>query len=386
MSQIRFLTAGESHGECLAAIVDGVPAGLPLSASEIDLDLARRQEGHGRGGRMRIERDQVRITSGVRGGKTIGSPLTLLIPNRDWANWTMRMAVEGPVEGPVVTAPRPGHADLAGALKFGRKDIRDVLERASARETAARVAVGAVARALLRQFGVRIASHVISIGGVKAKGIPRNWDARVKAASASPVRCADPSASRSMVKAIDRAIKMRDTLGGVVEANASGLAAGLGSYTQWDARLGSRISAAVMGIQAVKGVSVGDAFGIAGVPGSCAHDEIFFSRGRGYFRRTNRAGGLEGGMTNGEELCIRAAVKPISTLMKPLRTVDMRTHKPVRAHVERSDACMVPAAAVVVEAALAVELARAYQEKYGGDSVDEMRGNWRANSAYLRSF
>jgi chorismate synthase len=296
------------------------------------------------------------------------------------------MAVEGPVEGPVVTAPRPGHADLAGALKFGRRDIRDVLERASARETAARVAVGAVAKALLRQFSVRMFSHVISIGGVRAVRLARNWNARVKAAAGSPVRCADPSASRAMVRAIDRAIEMRDTLGGVVEVRAEGLVTGLGSYTQWDARLGSRIAASVMGIQAVKGVSIGDAFRVAELPGSRAHDEIFFGRDRGYYRRTNRAGGLEGGMTNGEELCIQAAVKPISTLMRPLRTVDIRTHKPVRAHIERSDACMVPAAAVVVEAALAVELARAYQEKFGGDSVEEMRNNWRTNSAHLRSF
>jgi len=386
MSLIRFLTAGESHGESLTAIVDGVPAGLPITASEINSDLARRQEGHGRGGRMRIERDQVRITAGVRGGRTIGSPLSLTIQNRDWTNWTSRMAVEGAVDGPVVTAPRPGHADLVGAMKFGRRDLRDVLERASARETAARVAVGAVARILLRQFNVRILGHVISIGGVRAVRFPGNWDARARAAASSPVRCADPAASRAMVRAIDRAIGMRDTLGGVVEVRASGLVAGLGSYTQWDTRLGSRIAAAVMGIQAVKGVSIGDAFGVADLPGSRAHDEIFHSKGRGYFRRTNRAGGLEGGMTNGEELCVQAAVKPISTLMKPLRTVDIRTRKPVRAHIERSDACMVPAAAVVVEAALAVELARAYQEKYGGDSIEEMRRNWRANAAYLRSF
>ena len=380
------MTAGESHGESLSAIVDGVPAGLPLTASEINRDLSRRQEGHGRGGRMKIERDQVRITSGVRGGRTIGSPLTLVIPNLDWANWTARMAVEGLVEGPVITAPRPGHADLTGAIKFDRRDIRDVLERASARETAARVAVGAVAKALLRQFNVRMFSHVISIGGVRAVRMSPNWESRMKSAESSPVRCADQSASRAMVRAIDRAIEMRDTLGGVVEVRADGLIAGLGSYTQWDARLGSRIAASVMGIQAVKGVSVGDAFGVAALPGSRAHDEIFYSRSRGYFRRTNRAGGMEGGMTNGEELCIQAAVKPISTLMKPLRTVDIRTHKPVRAHIERSDACMVPAAAVVVEAAMAVELAKAYQEKFGGDSVEEMRRNWRTNAAHLRSF
>lgn len=335
---------------------------------------------------MRIERDQVRITSGVRGGRTIGSPVTLLIPNLDWANWTLRMAVEGPVEGPVITAPRPGHADLIGALKYGRRDIRDVLERASARETAARVAVGAVAKALLRQFGVKVFGHVLSIGGVRAVRFPRNWDARVKAAAVSPVRCADATASKAMVRVIDRAIEMRDTLGGVVEVRASGLVSGLGSYTQWDARMGSRIASAVMGIQAVKGMSIGDAFGVADLPGSRAHDEIFHEKGRGYFRRTNRAGGLEGGMTNGEELCIQAAVKPISTLMRPLRTVDIRTRKAVHAHIERSDACMVPAAAVVVEAALAVELAKSYQEKFGGDSVDEMRRNWRTNSAYLHSF
>ena len=386
MGLFRFLTAGESHGECLVAIIDGLPAGLRISSSDINIDLGRRQAGYGRGGRMLIERDQVRITSGVRGGRTLGSPVTLLIPNRDWANWTSRMSVDGPAEGPLVTAPRPGHADLPGALKFGHADLRNVLERASARETASRVAVGAVARKLLHEFGVKITSHVIAIGPVRAQNIPSRLEVLDRIAGLSPVRCGDAVAGRAMVKAIDRAIASKDTLGGEVEVRVAGLPAGLGSYTHWDLRLDSRIAASVMGVQAVKGVAIGDAFRVAALPGSRAHDGIFFRRGRGFYRRTNRAGGLEGGVTNGEELLVRVAVKPISTLMRPLGTVDIRTKKPVRAHIERSDSCIVPAAAVVVESAVAQELARSFQEKFGGDSLDEMRRNWRSYTASLRSF
>jgi chorismate synthase len=379
---LRYLTAGESHGEMLAAVVDGVPAGLPLTSSLLNRDLARRQAGHGRGGRMMVERDAVRITSGVRGGVTLGSPLTLTIENRDWPNWMARMAVEGQVEGPAVTAPRPGHADLPGALKYGHRDIRNVLERASARETAARVAVGSVAKALLARFGARVVGHVLAIGPVEAKRVPKSWKDLVRRAEASPVRCADAAASRAMVRAIDRATAARDTVGGWVEVRAEGLPPGLGNYTQADARLDGRLAAALASIPAVKGVAFGDAFATARLPGSRAHDEIFRDARRGWFRRTNRAGGLEGGMTNGEPVVMRCAVKPVSTLMRPLRTADLVTRRPARAHRERSDVCMVPAAAVVAEAAAAIELARAFQEKFGGDSVAEMQRNWKG---YLRS-
>jgi len=379
---LRYLTAGESHGEMLVAVVDGLPAGLPLVSSLLNRDLARRQAGHGRGGRMGIERDAVRIVSGVRGGITLGSPLALLIENRDWVNWVSRMAVEGPVEGPPLTAPRPGHADLPGALKYGHKDVRNVLERASARETAARVAVGAVAKSLLARFGVRVLGHVLAIGPVEARRIPPSWKDLERKAEASPVRCADTAASRAMVRAIDRALAGRDTVGGWIEVRAEGLPPGLGSYVQADRRLDGRLAAVLASIPAVKGVAIGDAFATSRLPGSRAHDEIFHDARRGWFRRTNRAGGLEGGMTNGEPVILRCAVKPVSTLMRPLRTADLLTGRPVRAHQERSDVCMVPAAAVVAEAATAIELVRALQEKFGGDSVAEMRGNWKG---YLRS-
>jgi len=382
----RYLTAGESHGRGLVAILDGVPAGLPVSAAAINADLARRQAGHGRGGRQRIERDEVEILSGIRAGITLGSPIALLVRNRDWANWSTAMAAEpGPLSAPL-TAPRPGHADLAGLLKFGHRDVRNVLERASARETAARVAAGAVAKRLLAELGAAVLGHVLAIGTVRA----RPWRgplARLRRLTESScVRCADPGAAAAMVRAIDRAAQARDTIGGEIEVRADGLPPGLGTCTQWDGRLDGRLAAAVMSVQAVKGVTIGDAFAVAAAPGSRAHDEISWSGRRGYFRRTNRAGGLEGGMTNGEELVVRAAVKPISTLRRPLRTVDVRTHRPARALVERSDVCMVPAAAVVAEAAVALELARAFGEKFGGDSLVEMKRNHRGYLKSLRAF
>jgi chorismate synthase len=383
---LRFLTAGESHGQCLTAILEGVPAGLPLTAAAINADLARRQRGHGRGGRMRIECDEVQITAGVRGGRTLGSPVALLIQNRDWVNWGRAMAVEAPPAVAPVTTPRPGHADLAGALKYGHRDIRNVLERASARETAARVAVGAVARRLLAELGARVVGHVTAIGPVEAAPWRGSLDRLARAAEVSPVRCGDSRAARRMVRVIDRAIRNRDTVGGVVEVRAEGLPPGLGSHVHWDRKLDGRIAAAVLSIQAFKGVTIGDAFAVARAPGSRAHDEIFWSRRHGFYRRTNRAGGLEGGMTNGEPLVVRAAVKPVSTLMRPLASVDLETKRPVRALRERSDVCMVPAAAVVAEAAVAVELARAFQEKFGGDSLDEMRRNLAAYRAALRSY
>jgi chorismate synthase len=383
---MRYLTAGESHGRCLIAVIEGLPAGMPLKASDINPDLARRRLGRGRGGRMRIESDQAVIVSGVRGGLTLGSPVALQIMNLDWANWSGIMAVDAPSTAPALTAPRPGHADLAGALKYGTHDVRNVLERASARETAARVAVGAVAKRLLAEFGAEVLGHVLSIGGISARRIPSSLAALRRAAEASEVRCASLAATRAQVGAIDRAARAGDSVGGVVEVRAGGLPPGLGSFVQWDRRLDGRLAAALMSIQAFKGVEIGDAFQVASMRGSKGHDGIEYDRQRGFHRRTNRAGGIEGGMTNGSEVVIRAAVKPVSTLRRPLDTVDLVTKKRVKAVVERSDVCMVPAAAVVAEAVVAIELASALQEKLGGDSIHEMKRNFRGYLGSLRRF
>ncbi len=359
---------------------------MPLTAAAINVDLKRRQQGYGRGGRMRIESDEVQITSGVRGGYTLGSPITFIIQNRDWVNWGRIMAVESSSPVPPVTTPRPGHADLPGALKYGQHDIRNVLERASARETAARVAVGALAKRLLTQFGVDLLGHVIAIGPVAARRLPSSIKALRRVCEDSPVRCADPLAARAQVRLIERAIKDKDTIGGVVEVRAAGLPPGLGSHMHWDRKLDGRLAGAVMSIQAFKGVSIGDAFTLVRDFGSRAHDEIYYSPGRGFYRKTNRAGGLEGGMTNGEDLVVRAAVKPVSTLMRPLASVDLVSKKPVKALRERSDVCMVPAAAVVAEAVVAIELARVFQEKFGGDSLLEMKRNFRAYLKALKDY
>ncbi|HVO31859.1 MAG TPA: chorismate synthase [bacterium] len=373
-----FTTAGESHGKGLVAVVEGVPAGLALTEEDILPDLRRRQMGYGRGGRMRIERDRAEILSGVRGGSTLGSPIALLIENRDWENWKQAMDAREKPRGPKarrVTAPRPGHADLAGYLKFGHRDLRNVLERASARETAARVAVGAVARRFLAEMGVRVCSEVLSIGGA---GLPRSsWESRDPARNASrieasEVRCADPKASRAMIDAIKAAQRARDTVGGVFVVVADGLPAGLGSYTRWDARLDTRLAAALMSIPAIKGVEVGMGFGAADTRGSKVHDPIRAKRGGGFLRLSNHAGGLEGGTTNGERLVVRAAMKPIATLSRPLESVDLATGRRADAAVERSDTCAVPAAAVVGEAMVAIELARSFREKFGGDSMQEV--------------
>lgn len=368
----RFLTAGESHGPCLTAIIEGLPAGLAIDIAAVNRDLARRQQGYGRGGRMRIERDEAEVLSGLRFGRTLGSPLTLSIKNRDWANWRERMAPAGPAAGERVTAPRPGHADLAGVQKYGHDDIRNILERASARETAARVAVGAVAGQLLAALGVTVAAHVVNIGGVAAD-TRRCGAAEIAAlAAASELACLDPAAEARMKAAIDKAKTRGDTLGGVFAVVAGGLVPGLGSHVQWDRRLDARLAAALMSIPAVKGVEIGEGFANASLPGSLAHDEIYHDAGGGWRRATNRAGGLEGGMTNGEELVARAAMKPIPTLMAPLASADIATKAPVRANTERSDVCAVPAAAVVGEAVVAVVLAQAVQEKFGGDHIDDL--------------
>jgi chorismate synthase len=378
----RFLTAGESHGEALVAVIDGVPAGLPLGEADINEDLARRQRGYGRGGRMKIEKDQVRILAGVRWGATLGSPITLQINNRDWENWKATMSVGEPPAGTArkeVTRPRPGHADLAGAMKYGHHDIRNVLERSSARETTARVAVAGVARRLLAEFGITILSHVTEIGGARiAAELPLPWNEVKRRAEASEVRCADPAAEAAMIAAIDDAKAKGDTLGGVFEVVALGCPVGLGSSVQWDRRLDGRLAQAFCSIQAIKGCELGLGFETARRPGSAVHDEIVFDVGVGFNRSSNNAGGLEGGVTNGQPVVVRAAMKPLSTLRTPLKSVDLATKEVVEAVVERSDVCAVPAAGIVGEAMMAIVLANALLEKFGGDSVEEIRRNYRA--------
>jgi chorismate synthase len=370
---VRFTTAGESHGPGLVAIVEGMPAGLALDREALDRDMARRQLGHGRGGRMKIESDAVEIRSGVRHGRTLGSPIAVLVANRDYPNWEERMS-PWPVEAEVEEShlPRPGHADLAGALKFGHSDVRNVLERASARETAARVAAGTIAKGFLAAVGVSVHSHVIQIASVDAPERDDLTPADFAEVDESPVRCLDPDASTAMVEEIDRLRKENESLGGKFEVRAFGLVPGLGSPVAWSEKLDGRLAQAICSIQSVKGVSLGEAWEVAGRPGSETHDEIFWSEEKGWYRETNRAGGLEGGMTNGEPLVVQAAIKPISTLTQPLRSVDTETKQPAQAMRERTDSTVVPAAAVVGEAMVALILAAAYREKFGGDHIGDV--------------
>ncbi len=382
---LRFLTAGESHGELLTGVIEGMPSGLLIRVTDIDRDLARRQGGSGRGGRMKIEKDTVKIYTGVRWGRTLGSPIGLMIRNKDWENWRDKMSPDPMFlnSAEAVTRPRPGHADLAGAMKYGATDIRNILERSSARETAMRVAIGAVAKRLLEEFGIEVVSHVLSIGGVFAK-VPKVSPRELrKKAEASELRCTDHEAEKRMMKKIDEARAAGDSLGGVIELIVTGAPIGLGSHVHWDRKLDGRLAAALMSIQAMKGVEVGAGFGAANKPGSQVHDEIFWSRKEGFYRKTNMAGGIEGGMTNGQDIVLRAAMKPIPTLYKPLRSVDMTSKKPFKASIERSDACAVPAAGVVAEAAVAVEIASAMIEKFGGDSIDEMKRNYEWYQKHL---
>ncbi|MEK7773372.1 MAG: chorismate synthase, partial [Deltaproteobacteria bacterium] len=390
---------GESHGRELTAIVEGMPSGLPVSPEQIDRELARRQTGYGRGGRMGIESDRAQITSGVRWGRTLGSPIALVVRNRDWENWKDVMCCAEPAvrDGKrALTRPRPGHADLTGGLKYGHGDLRNVLERSSARETAARVAAGALAKRLLDEFGIRVFSWVIGIGGA-------GWDMKSGASKAevlfnkaerSELRCPDEAAALRMKEEIDMARGQGDSLGGVFEVVATGIPPGLGSHVHWDRKLDGMLAGAMMSIQAIKGVEVGAGFKAAALPGSLVHDEIFFmsagkkNKAKGYwprtprfYRKTNNAGGIEGGMSNGEPVVFRASMKPIPTLYKPLRSVDIVSKKPFRAGVERSDVCAVPAAAVIAEAVAAFEIARAFLEKFGGDSTAEIERNYRG---YLR--
>jgi chorismate synthase len=388
---LRILTAGESHGPALVIIVEGVPAGLSLSAEDIAPDLARRQLGYGRGRRMAIERDRAEILSGVRRGETMGGPIALLIHNRDWANWQHTMSIEAnPSEAlpgarrQPVTRPRPGHADLAGGLKYGRDDLRDILERASARETASRVAAGAIARALLRRVGVDVTSHVTEIGGARlADPLTVTFEAARALSPDDDVRCVDPEVAARMREAIDAAREAGDTVGGAFEVIAHGVPVGLGSYVQWDRKLDGRLAQALMSIPAIKAVGFGRAADVGGLPGSQVHDEILPADVAPtgtlpHLRRpTNRAGGLEGGVTNGEDLRATAWMKPISTLMKPLRSVDLTTMSEAAAAIERSDVCAVPAAAVVGEAMVCFVLAGAVLEKFGGDSVAELEAAWQ---------
>ena len=383
---LRFTTAGESHGQALVSILEGMPAGVPLLAADVDAELARRQQGYGRGRRMQIERDTAELLSGVRAGETLGSPIAMLIRNRDWANWQEIMDpapresdTAGTPRRRAVTRVRPGHADLTGLLKYDRDDARDILERASARETTARVAAGAVARTLLSQLGVSIGSHLVHLGGVDARRPSQMPSPINPVADESPLRTLDPDAERQMMEQIDAAKRAGNTLGGVCEVVAVGLPVGLGSHVSWDRKLDGRLAGAMMSIPAVKGVEIGLGFGAARVAGSEVHDEIALAPGRiraGNVRRaTNRAGGLEGGMTTGEPLVVRVAMKPIATLMKPLGTIDIVDGSAAKATAERSDVTAVPAMGVIAEAMAALVLADAMLEKFGGDSLSEIQRN-----------
>jgi chorismate synthase len=392
---LRFLTAGESHGQALVTILEGMPAGLAIDFDAITLQLRRRQTGYGRGRRMAIESDRAQVLSGVRHGDTTGGPIALLIPNKDWENWQRTMAVEGDaapatpgVERPVVTRPRPGHADLAGVVKYGHEDIRNVLERASARETAARVAVGSLARQLLAQTGTEVVSHVVSIGSASLLDPLAVTFAEAKSISdQSPLHCVDAALEQRMISEIDKAREAGDTMGGSFEVIVNGVPPGLGSHVQWDRKLDGRLAQALMSIPAIKAVGIGRGPHVAALPGSRIHDEIVPRSGAppdsglAVARPTNNAGGLEGGITNGEDLRITAYMKPIATLMKPLRSIDLATMEVSPATVERSDVCAVPAAAVVGEAMVAIVVADALVEKFGGDSVEELLTNWRAFQA-----
>ncbi|WP_167935797.1 chorismate synthase [Halothermothrix orenii] len=391
---LSFKTAGESHGKGLMVIIDGMPAGVKVDIDLINKKLGRRQGGYGRGGRMKIEKDKVEVLSGIRCGETIGSPVGLLIYNRDWENWKKVMS---PVTRPgvgneeisikkdgkikkikrVVTRPRPGHADLAGALKYNQSDIRNILERASARETAARTAAGAVAQALLKYFDIDIISHVIQIGEVKSSSPEVDFDTLKERILKSPLNCYDKKKEQEMINHIDKIKEAGDSLGGVIEIRTTPLPVGLGSHVQWDRRLDGRLAQALISIPAIKGVEIGTAFDNAGSYGSRVHDEIFYSKEKGFYRKTNRAGGLEGGITNGEPLIIRLAMKPIPTLYSPLQSVDIVTKKPFTASVERSDVTAVPAAGVVAEAMVSFILAQAILEKFGGDHIDEIFDNYK---------
>ncbi|MET0691971.1 MAG: chorismate synthase [Candidatus Binatia bacterium] len=397
---LRYFTAGESHGPCLTILIDGVPAGFPIDIAKLNHDLWRRQQGYGRGGRMLIEKDEAQIRSGIRWGETLGSPVALGIENRDWKNWTKKMSPspEDRDNKIAVTKPRPGHADLNGVLKYDRRDIRDILERASARDTVSRTAAGAFAKQLLAPFGIRVMGYIRSIGGVAANLDGLSYEETYARAEESPVRTADSAAEAKMIALIEECKKEGNTLGGIFEVVALGLPPGLGTHTQWDKKLDGRLAQALMSIQAIKGVEVGLGFEMARRRGSQVHDEIFFdpekmvSEGTprivptGFYRGSNNSGGTEGGMTNGAPLVVRVAMKPISTLMSPLQSVDLRTKQSADASVERSDVCAAPAAAVVGESVVAFELANALLDKFGGDSLREIKRNYENYLEQIKAY
>jgi chorismate synthase len=387
----RFTTAGESHGRALVAIVEGLPAGLPVSVELIDRELRRRQLGYGRGGRMKIEKDHAEILSGVRHGLTLGSPLALLVENIDWANWTDVMAAEprdiDPAKSRRLSRPRPGHADLAGGLKYDARDLRDILERASARETTARVACGAVAKQLLAAFGIEIRSHVIQLGGIPDAPLELSWSQIAAIADEAPLHCADTDAQQNMIELIDRQRTEGDTLGGIFEVVARGVVPGLGSHTSWDLKLDGRLAQAIMSIPAVKAVAIGAGARASSLPGSEVHDEISYNaETKDFIRETNRAGGLEGGITNGEEIRMRGHLKPLSTLRRALQSVDIDTKETKVAGFERTDTTAVPAAGVIGESMVALVLAEALREKFGGDSLGEMKRNFEGYREQLRGY
>lgn len=394
MSTLRYLTAGESHGPQLTAVIEGLPAGIPVHSAGINRELSRRQQGYGRGGRMKIETDTVEILSGVRWGETLGSPVTLVVKNRDWENWSEKMSplAEHRDDAIAVTRPRPGHADLTGALKYDHTDVRNILERSSARETAVRVAVGAVAKQFLGEFGIRVGGYVTAIGGISASPPCVPFEELWQIAAESELFCCDRTFEEPLKHAIDAAKADGDTLGGVIEIQVLGCPPGLGSHVHWDRKLDARLSMALMSIQAIKGVEVGIGFAAADRPGSKVHDEIFYDAAlyeagvlNPFSRSTNNAGGIEGGMSNGEPIVLRAAMKPIPTLYKPLRSVDMKTREPFEAAVERSDTCAVPAALVVAEAVVAIEIATAFLDKFGGDSLAEIKRNYNGYCEQVRN-
>jgi chorismate synthase len=390
---MRYLTAGESHGPQLTTIIEGVPSGLALTAEDINKELARRQKGYGRGRRMQIEKDQAKIFSGVRHGQTLGSPITLVIENRDWTHWTKIMGIE-PLENGTeeeikrkITRPRPGHADLNGGIKYGHRDLRNVLERSSARETTARVAAGAVAKKILSELGIKIAGHVLEIGGIKAKNINyTSLEELQHVTEQSPVRCFDSEAEKEMMRKIDEAKENGDSIGGVVEVIVEGVPTGVGSYVHYDRKLDAKIAAAIVSINAFKGVEFGIGFEAARRPGSEVHDEIIWSKDKGYLRKTNNLGGFEGGMTTGMPIVVRGVMKPIPTLYKPLQSVDIETKEPFEASIERSDSCAVPAASVVAEAVVAWEIASAIVDQFGQDRMEAIKENLEKFREYARNF
>ncbi|PIU83904.1 MAG: chorismate synthase [Elusimicrobia bacterium CG06_land_8_20_14_3_00_38_11] len=385
---IRYVTSGESHGKCLTAILEGIPYGLELDEDFINSELARRQKGFGRGERMQsIESDKVSITSGVRHGKTLGSPIALTISNKDWENWKTIMSTEAgdADEKFKLTRPRPGHADLPGVLKFNTDDMRDILERSSARETAARVAVGAICKKFLKEFGIKIISFTKEIADIRVPSSKMKIDDIAELVENSPVRCYDEKVAEQMIKAIEKAKENGDTVGGIFTVVVGGVPVGLGNHTQWDLKLDARLAFAVMSIQAVKGVEIGRGFDITRKLGSEVHDEIFYDKSIGYWRKSNNAGGIEGGISNGEQIIVRAAMKPIPSLKRPLQSVDIKTKETMKAQIVRSDVCAVPAAGVIGEAVVSIEIAKAFLEKFGGDSISEIKTNYLNYMDMLKS-